>query len=68
MNRVYEIYKDLYDYYGPQHWWPADDWFEVTVGAILTQNTAWNNVEKSIENLKQRDLLEPEKLFKIKER
>lgn len=67
MNKVYEIYKDLYDYYGPQHWWPADDWFEVTVGAILTQNTAWNNVEKSIENLKQRDLLEPEKLSKIKE-
>lgn len=67
MNRVYEIYKDLYDYYGPQHWWPADDWFEVTVGAILTQNTSWNNVEKSIENLKQRDLLEPEKLSKIKE-
>ena len=67
MNRVYEIYKNLYDFYGPQHWWPADDWFEVTVGAILTQNTAWNNVEKSIENLKQRDLLEPEKLSKIKE-
>ncbi|MGY4687007.1 endonuclease [Petrotoga sp. DB-2] len=67
MNRVYEIYKDLYDYYGPQHWWPADDWFEVTVGAILTQNTSWNNVEKSIENLKQRDLLEPEKLSKIEE-
>jgi endonuclease-3 related protein len=67
LNRVYEIYKDLYDYYGPQHWWPADDWFEVTVGAILTQNTAWNNVEKSIENLKQRDLLEPEKLSKIEE-
>ncbi|RLL88802.1 endonuclease [Petrotoga sp. HKA.pet.4.5] len=67
MNRVYEIYKDLYDYYGPQHWWPADGWFEVNVGAILTQNTAWNNVEKSIENLKQRDLLEPKKLSKIKE-
>jgi endonuclease-3 related protein len=67
LNRVYEIYKDLYDYYGPQHWWPADDWFEVTVGAILTQNTSWNNVEKSIENLKQRDLLEPEKLSKIEE-
>ncbi|MBL5982183.1 endonuclease [Petrotoga sp. 8T1HF07.NaAc.6.1] len=67
MNKVYEIYKDLYDYYGPQHWWPADDWFEVTVGAILTQNTSWNNVEKSIENLKQRDLLKPEKLSKIEE-
>jgi len=67
LNRVYEIYKELYDYYGPQHWWPADDWFEVTVGAILTQNTSWNNVEKSIENLKQRDLLKPEKLSTIKE-
>jgi endonuclease-3 related protein len=67
LNKVYEIYKDLYDYYGPQHWWPADNWFEVTVGAILTQNTSWNNVEKSIENLKQLDLLDPERLFKIKE-
>ncbi|PNS00520.1 endonuclease [Petrotoga miotherma DSM 10691] len=67
MNKVYEIYKDLYGFYGPQHWWPADNWFEVTVGAILTQNTSWNNVEKSIENLKQLDLLDPERLFKIKE-
>jgi len=67
LNRVYEIYKNLYDFYGPQHWWPADNWFEVTVGAVLTQNTSWNNVEKSIKNLKQRDLLELQKLSKIEE-
>lgn len=38
--------------YGPQHWWPAESPFEVMVGAVLTQNTAWTNVEKAIANLK----------------
>lgn len=46
--------------YGPQHWWPADTPFEVMVGAILTQNTAWSNVEKAIVNLQQNQLLSPE--------
>lgn len=47
-----QVYEYLYDYYGPQLWWPADTPFEVMVGAILTQNTAWNNVEKAINRLK----------------
>jgi len=38
--------------YGPQHWWPGDTPFEIMVGAVLTQNTAWSNVEKAIGNLK----------------
>ena len=46
------IYRRLFDAYGPQNWWPADSTFEVMVGAVLTQNTAWVNVEKAITNLK----------------
>jgi endonuclease-3 related protein len=50
------------DHFGPLHWWPADSPFEVIVGAILTQNTAWANVEQAISNLKQAEALSPEKL------
>lgn len=46
------VYRRLLDRYGAQHWWPADTPFEVMVGAVLTQNTAWSNVEKAIDNLK----------------
>ena len=46
------MYKKLYACFGPQYWWPGDTPFEVAVGAILTQNTSWGNVEKAIENLK----------------
>jgi endonuclease-3 related protein len=47
-----KIYKKLYSFYGPQYWWPGDTPFEIAVGAILTQNTNWGNVEKAIKNLK----------------
>lgn len=47
----------LHRRFGPQHWWPADSRFEVIIGAILTQNTAWTNVEKAIANLKSSDAL-----------
>jgi len=47
------IYRDLLATYGPQHWWPADSPFEVVVGAVLTQNTAWRNVERALDNLRQ---------------
>jgi len=56
---VRDLYKRLLSYYGPQNWWPAETPFEVVVGAILTQNTAWRNVEKAIENLKREDILDP---------
>ena len=46
------LYDRLLDAYGPQHWWPADSAFEVIVGAVLTQNTSWKNVEKAITRLK----------------
>ena len=47
-----DIYSHLLAVYGPQSWWPAEEPFEVMVGAILTQSTAWRNVEKAIANLK----------------
>lgn len=53
--------RDLYDalraIYGEQPWWPAESAFEVVVGAVLTQNTAWSNVEKAIDRLKAADLM-----------
>lgn len=45
-------YRTLHEHYGPQHWWPGETPFEVMIGAVLTQNTAWTNVEKAIANLK----------------
>lgn len=52
-----ENYKILYSFFGPQGWWPADSPLEVVIGAILTQNTSWQNVEKAIFNLKQNNLI-----------
>jgi endonuclease-3 related protein len=52
---------------GHQHWWPGETPFEVCVGAILTQNTAWTNVERAIANLKTARVLEPGKLFALPE-
>jgi endonuclease III related protein len=51
------IYDRLLEHFGPQHWWPAETPFEVMVGAILTQNTAWTNVERGIKALKTADAL-----------
>jgi endonuclease-3 related protein len=60
-----DIYRRLYDEYGPQHWWPAEEPFEVITGAILTQSAAWTNVEKAIKNLKQAGALTPEAMRRI---
>lgn len=62
------IYRLLYGAYGPMNWWPADTPFEVIVGAFLTQNTAWVNVEKALKNMKKADLLNPQKLDKVNEK
>jgi endonuclease-3 related protein len=59
------FYKKLYAAFGPQGWWPGDSPFEVMVGAILTQNTSWHNVEKAIGNLKESSVLQPNKLLKM---
>ncbi len=61
----WKVYKSLFSIYGPQNWWPAQTPFEVCVGAILTQNTAWKNVEKAINNLKEKKLLSPDRLLKV---
>jgi len=60
-----EIYRRLLTAYGPQHWWPADEPFEVMVGAVLTQSTAWANVEKAINNLKAADSMAPDALRRL---
>lgn len=60
-----KIYNRLYKAYGPRGWWPGETPFEVMVGAILTQNTAWANVEKAIANLKYENLLTPKRLDEI---
>ena len=60
-----KIYNLLLERYGQRHWWPAESPFEVCVGAILTQNTNWGNVEKAIANLKREGLLSPRSLRDI---
>ena len=55
-----DVYRRLHAAHGPQHWWPGDTRFEIMVGAVLTQNTAWTNVEKAIANLKAAATLSPQ--------
>ena len=57
-HRLTALYDAMFAAYGPQHWWPGQTPFEVIVGAILTQNTAWTNVEKAIVNLAAADALD----------
>jgi endonuclease-3 related protein len=61
-----DVYERLIQAFGPQDWWPAESPFEVVVGAILTQNTSWTNVEKAIENLK-REPFSAEDLFGLED-
>ncbi|MCX7822922.1 MAG: endonuclease III domain-containing protein [Syntrophobacterales bacterium] len=62
-----DIFRRLFDHFGPQKWWPAESQFEVIVGAILTQNTSWKKVERAIYLLKQEDRLSMEEIHKIDE-
>ena len=57
----------MFRQFGHQHWWPGETPFEVCIGAILTQNTAWSNVERAIANLKRARVLTPKKLLKLPE-
>ena len=66
-EELLEIYELLNGYFGDLHWWPAAEPFEVMVGAILTQNTAWTNVEKAIKALRAKKLLTPVALSRIPE-
>ncbi|MCS6903435.1 MAG: endonuclease III domain-containing protein [Candidatus Bipolaricaulota bacterium] len=63
----HKIYAQLFSHYGPQHWWPAQTEFEVIVGAILTQSTNWQNVERAIAHLNEHNALTPERLYKLPE-
>jgi endonuclease-3 related protein len=59
------VYKRLIAAFGPQHWWPGESPFEIMVGAVLVQNTAWKNVERAIVNLRDAGLLEPKALYAL---
>jgi len=73
MKILLKIYRRLFKHFGPQHWWPGETVEEIIIGAVLTQNTNWGNVERAIENLKRADALslrkivalEPETLSKL---
>ena len=56
-NQLRRYYQALYQAWGRQHWWPADTAFEVIVGAYLTQNTAWTNVERALANMRAAQVL-----------
>jgi len=64
-QRLKDIYKRLLAACGQQHWWPAKEPFEVMVGAILTQSTAWRNAEKAIANLRAAKALSPEAIRRL---
>jgi len=66
--RRYQIqayYHALSQVWGAQHWWPAQSRFEVIVGAYLTQNTAWTNVEKALANLREARVLNAKRIRRI---
>lgn len=67
-KKLLDIYGRLYREFGPQQWWPARSAFEVAIGAILTQNTAWQNVERAIANLRARGALNFEKMWRLPEK
>jgi len=63
-----KAYALMRTHFGPRSWWPADSPFEVMIGAILTQNTAWTNVEKAIQNIKNENALSIRHLQEISEK
>ena len=65
-HQLMNIYQRLYRAFGPLHWWPGETPFEVMVGAILTQNTSWRNVEKAIQKLKGKGVLNPQGIYHLK--
>jgi endonuclease-3 related protein len=60
-----QVYAAMLDHFGPQRWWPAESPLEMMVGAILTQNTNWVNVEKAIKNLKKENALSTRRLHEM---
>lgn len=62
------LYRRLYRHYGELHWWPGESPLEISVGAILTQNTAWTNVEKAVRSLKETRSLSVKSLSRLSRR
>lgn len=60
------VYTRLLAHFGPQYWWPGESRLEIMVGAVLTQNTSWRNVEKAIDNLKRAGCLDPARLRAVR--
>lgn len=58
------LHRILLKHYGPSGWWPGETPFEVMAGAVLTQNTAWTNVEKAIANLRNASLMSPDAIYR----
>ncbi len=72
-NKILNIYNILLQHYGPQGWWPQngkyfpdnENKYEVILGAILTQNTSWKNVERALNNLRKKELINPDRILSI---
>ena len=66
-RKLQSCFDILLEHYGPQHWWPCRSGvrWEIITGAVLTQNTAWTNVEKAIGNLLAEDIMSPQKVLEI---
>ncbi len=67
-ERIRALYYELYRAFGPQNWWPGDSPFEIMVGAILTQNTRWENVHQALTDIKKEGLLSPHNLLRHRRR
>ena len=64
-EKLLNIFQLLLERFGKRNWWPGDTALEVIIGAVLTQNTSWKNVEKAIENMKKEKVLDIETLYRI---
>ncbi|MFQ5539874.1 MAG: endonuclease III domain-containing protein, partial [Candidatus Binatia bacterium] len=67
-QELMQVYRRLYRHYGDLQWWPGETPLEISVGAILTQNTAWSNVEKAIARLKEAQSLSVKALSRVSHR
>jgi len=66
-QKLEQIFELLFERFGPQYWWPGETKDEIITGAILTQNTNWQNVEKALSNLKKASLMSLDKLYSLRQ-
>ncbi len=67
MESLEKLYTKLFEHFGPQKWWPADSDFEMMIGALLTQNVNWKNVETAIDRLKSEGILDPKSILRTED-